>query len=260
MFNLFPIFTDALPTPRIPRYPSVTVKDDAVRGVVTEPTGECFNVLQCKGWAHMSFNVFLITFILLFLFMSFRQCTQYCLHCTTYHTSSTAVGCSYGSFLLQAFHKEVWSLFTTFIKLNIFYLIILIPRDNFILSVQAGRNHRLRSAKRNQDTGQPEKDATARALTSTTSSEGSASQTSPTLGLISRTLLSLVLLQTHHQEIMTTWQAETRKVVLWHWPALRVALRPPICMTACKAMEAEDTWEIMDGWMNYMTINMWEDC
>lgn len=179
--------------------------------------------------------------IFIYLFISFRQCTQHCLHCTAYHTSSTAVGRGYWSVLLQAFHKEVWSLLTSLIKLNILYLIILIPRDNVILSMQAGRNHSLRSPKRNQDTGQPEKDATARAPTSTTSSEGSASRTSPIRGPISRTLPSSVLLQTRHREIMTTWQAETRKVVLWRWPALRAASRPLICMTQCKAMEVGDT-------------------
>ncbi|XP_056602355.1 layilin [Triplophysa dalaica] len=36
---------DVLPTPRIPRYPSVTVKDDAVRGVVTEPADNALNIV-----------------------------------------------------------------------------------------------------------------------------------------------------------------------------------------------------------------------
>ncbi|KAA0716460.1 Layilin Precursor [Triplophysa tibetana] len=36
---------DVLPTPRIPRYPSVTVKDDAVKGVVTEPADNALNIV-----------------------------------------------------------------------------------------------------------------------------------------------------------------------------------------------------------------------
>jgi len=39
--------------------------------------------------------------------MSFRQYSQYRLHCAANHTTSTAADCGDGSFLLQAVHKEV---------------------------------------------------------------------------------------------------------------------------------------------------------
>ncbi|XP_065140209.1 layilin isoform X1 [Paramisgurnus dabryanus] len=38
-------FEDALPTPRTARYPSVTVKDDGMRGVVTEPADNAVNIV-----------------------------------------------------------------------------------------------------------------------------------------------------------------------------------------------------------------------
>ncbi|XP_043095343.1 layilin isoform X2 [Puntigrus tetrazona] len=83
-----------------------------------------------------------------------------------------------------------------------------------VVSEPPGRKSRPRPLRRSRDTGPPEKDATARALTSTTSSEGSANRTWPARGPTSRTPPSWVPLQTLPLEITTTWQAGTLKVVL----------------------------------------------